>query len=136
MPFYVSEPNQTGTNTAFANRPNRLCDGRDSGLSGNLRGNGFLDFQTSCFKASAPGYFGNAGRNVLNAPGLNNWDLGIQKIFVLREQTKLEFRGEMFNAFNHAQFTAPAGNVADANYGHVTAANPPRLVQLGLKLLW
>src|SRR5262249_52409982 len=71
LPVYVSEANTTGM-PYFNIRPNRVCDGRDSRLSGNLRNNGFLDFQTSCFQQSAVGYFGTAGRNVLNAPGTNN----------------------------------------------------------------
>ena len=46
----------------------------------------------------------NAGRNVLRAPGLNNWDLAVFKRFPITENHRLEFRAEMFNAFNHPQF--------------------------------
>jgi hypothetical protein len=46
----------------------------------------------------------NAGRNLLRAPGLNNWDLALFKRFPITENQRLEFRAEMYNAFNHPQF--------------------------------
>ena len=48
-----------------------------------------------------------------------------------------QFRFEAFNAFNHAQFFGPAavqGEILDSNFGYVIKAQPPRLVQIALKL--
>lgn len=138
VPIFVTSP-ATTSSVYISHRPVRLCDGADSSLAGNLRGNGFLDFQTSCFATPATGYFGDSGRAPLNGPGINNWDIGIEKEFPVpvREQTKLQFRAEMFNAFNHAQFGLPNANTGDgANFGRIGSARSPRLVQLGLKLLW
>jgi hypothetical protein len=138
IPIFMSSPNTTGVaNTTI--RSNRLCNGADNKFSGNLRSDGFIDFDTSCFTSPAVGYFGNSGRDPINGPGLNNWDLGLQKTFPLpiKEQTKLEFRGEFFNAFNHAQFNQPDSNTGDgSNFGRISSARAPRLVQLGLKLLF
>jgi len=138
VPIFISSPNTTGVaNTTI--RSNRLCNGADSKLSGNLRNDGFLDFDTSCFASPAVGYFGNSGRDPINGPGVNNWDLGLQKTFPLpvKEQTRLEFRGEFFNAFNHAQFNLPDSNTGDgANFGRISSARTPRLIQLGLKLIF
>ena len=62
---------------------------------------------------------------------------------VIRETVSLEFRAELFNMFNHAQFINPSGlvpgplgtpDVPLTNFGQVTAARDPRLAQLGLKL--
>jgi hypothetical protein len=89
--------------------------------------------------APPSGYYGNAARNVLYGPGIHNWDIGIQKSFPIpvREGMHLEFRGEMFNAFNHTQFNAPASSVAaPATFGLVSSARPPRLVQFALRLLF
>src|SRR4051794_18862009 len=61
--------------------PNRICDGRNERLSDHIRDNGFLWYDTTCFKMPAVGYFGNSGPTVLNGPGMNNWDLGVQKSF-------------------------------------------------------
>jgi len=82
QPIDLTGPNQTGS--SFINPlPNHVCDGRNSQLSGNIRNNGFLWFDTACFPVPAIGYFGNSGPTVLDGPGINNWDLGVQKSLVL-----------------------------------------------------
>ena len=55
---------------------------------------------------------------------------------LIKEGINLEFRAELFNAFNHAQFGPPDGNVNSATFGLITTANQPRIVQLSLKLLF
>ena len=118
-------------------RPNRVCDGRNDDLLHNLRTDGLLAFDTACFQIPAVGYFGNAGRQILNGPGSNNWDLGFQKFFPLvGEQRGLEVRAEMFNAFNHANFGQPNANVADPNFGRVSSAAAPRLIQFCMKVVF
>ncbi|MBI3682469.1 MAG: carboxypeptidase regulatory-like domain-containing protein [Acidobacteria bacterium] len=134
--FYVTSPNQTGS-AFISHRPNRLCGGADSSLANNLRNNGFRQFDTACFVTPPASFFGNTGRAPLYGPGINNWDIGIEKDFSIHEQTRLEFRGEMFNAFNHTQFGLPnADTGSGVNFGRVAGARPPRLIQLGMKLLW
>jgi hypothetical protein len=137
QPVNLSAPNETGS-PYITPLPNRVCDGRSSQLAGNIRDNGFLWFDTGCFTIPAVGYFGNSGARVLSGPGINNWDLGIQKFFPLRgERTRLQFRAEMFNTWNHAQFQQPNGDAgAGANFGRISATRPPRLIQLALNLLW
>jgi hypothetical protein len=136
QPVLLTGPNQT--NTLFLNHlPNRVCDGRDSQLSGNIRDNGFLWFDPACFPLSPAGYFGNSGATVLYGPGLNNWDLGFGKVTRLTESTELQFRAELFNAWNHAQFEQPNGNAGSgSNFGRISTALPPRLIQLAAKLVW
>ena len=54
-----------------------------------------------------------------------------------REFLKLQWRAEMFNAWNHTQFQQPNGNAGDgANFGRISATLPPRLIQLAMKLCW
>jgi adenylosuccinate synthase len=70
---------------------------------------------------------------------LNNWDIALLKDTLIREGMNLEFRTELFNAFNHTQFNTPDGNINDINsgtFGFVTSANPARIMQLSLKLLF
>ncbi len=115
-------------------------------------------FNTAAFVQPADGTFGNAARNVLRQPGINNWDLSVFKQFefpwfgkikgwAAGESAKLEFRTEMFNAFNHAQynalnttFTVTPGNAglptSDPSFGAVTGDRGPREIQLALKLIW
>jgi hypothetical protein len=136
QPVLLSGPNQT--NTLYLNHlPNRVCDGRDSQLSGNIRNNGFLWFNPACFPVPPVGYFGNSGATVLYGPGLNNWDLGVAKLIRLTEFLRLQFRAELFNAWNHAQFQQPDGNAGDgASFGRISAARPPRLIQFAAKVVW
>ena len=137
QPVNLRAPNQTGS-PFIVPLPNRICDGRSDAVAGNVRGNGFLWFDTACFTVPAVGYFGNSGSTVIGGPGINNWDVGIQKFFPLRgEATRLQFRAELFNAWNHAQFQQPNGDAgAGANFGRISATRPPRLIQLALKVLW
>jgi hypothetical protein len=136
QPVILTAPNRTGS--AFITPlPNRVCDGRSDQLSSNIRNNGFLWFDPTCFVVPAVGYFGNSGPTVINGPGFDNWDVGILKMFRLAEPVQLQFRGEFFNAFNHARFSQPNGNAgAGANFGRISATGPPRLIQIGAKLLW
>jgi len=137
QPVILTAPNQTGS--ALINPlPNRVCDGRDDRLSGNIRNDGFLWFDPTCFMVPQVGYFGNSGPTVINGPGINNWDVAVLKTFPLKgESVKLQFRGEMFNAWNHAQFAQPNGNAgAGAIFGRISATGPPRLVQIAIKLIW
>lgn len=103
-------------------------------------------YNTSAFLPAAqmtPGQFGNSGRNILRGPGFQNWDITLLKTFLIRENVRLQFRAESFNAFNHPNFTSlnttvafdAAGNPA-AGFGGVNAAGPGRVMQFGLKLLF
>jgi hypothetical protein len=136
QPILLTGPNQT--NTLFLNHlPNRACDGTESQFSGNIRNNSFLWFNPACFPVPPTGYFGNSGATVLYGPGLNNWDLEVAKLIRLRESINLQLRTELFNAWNHAQFQQPDGNAGDGvNFGRISAARPPRLVQFAAKLIW
>lgn len=113
-------------------RANRTCDG-------NLpRSERTIDryFDTSCFQITPLGTFGNSGRNIIEIPGLNNWDVSLLKDTRISERVRLQFRAEFFNIFNHAQFNAPDTNANSAFAGQIRSARDARISQLGLKLLW
>ncbi|MGH9327409.1 MAG: carboxypeptidase regulatory-like domain-containing protein [Terriglobia bacterium] len=95
-----------------------------------------LWFSSSTFGAPTPGTEGNAGRNILRGPGINNFDFALEKDTRITERTRIELRFEFFNLFNHTQFD-PAGITTDFNspaFGTEAAAFDPRLIQLGAKL--
>ena len=98
--------------------------------------NGTSYFNTALFSQEDLGQVGTANRRFFAAPGLDNWDAALLKDTSLADEVKLEFRAELFNAFNHAQFGQPDGNVNSATFGQVNTANPPRIMQLSLKLLF
>ena len=92
-------------------------------------------FDPASFTDAPLGQIGNAPRTICCGPGTTNLDLGLHKVIALREATKLEFRTEVFNVFNHTQFFSPDGNITDgASFGQVSRAQDPRLIQLALKL--
>jgi len=62
---------------------------------------------TSCFVAPAQFTYGNAGRDIVIGPGLNNFDATFQKNFAIRERMQLQFRADMFDFFNHPNLNAP-----------------------------
>jgi hypothetical protein len=93
-------------------------------------------FNTSLFSLEDLGHLGTSSRRFFGGPGLNNWDIALLKDTPIKEGVNLEFRTELFNAFNHAQFGQPDGNVTSNSLGLITRANPPRIMQLSLKLLF
>jgi hypothetical protein len=80
--------------------------------------------------------FGNTGRNSFRAPGINNFDLSFLKRFPLREGRWVEFRTELFNAFNHTQYLFTNANASSSTYDQATQARDPRLIQLALKFYY
>jgi carboxypeptidase family protein len=90
-------------------------------------------FNPASFKDAA-GHFGTSGNGVLLGPGQQVWDIGFIKNTNIKERTSLQFRGEFFNAFNHANFSGVDNNVDDSSFGAVTSTHLPRNIQLGLKL--
>ena len=61
----------------------------------------------AAFAAPAPGSIGlESALNFAHSPGINNWDVSVQKTFDVRERLHFQFRVDGFNAFNHPQFNA------------------------------
>jgi hypothetical protein len=99
-------------------------------------------FNTCAFGDPAQGLFGNVGRNTVQGPGYQIWDFSLFKIFQITERTKLEFRSEFFNIFNHPnlQFakSGPQNSIntttfGTPQFGFLTAARDPRQIQFALK---
>ncbi|HTS60686.1 MAG TPA: TonB-dependent receptor [Candidatus Acidoferrales bacterium] len=97
----------------------------------------------AAFSLPATGTFGNAGRNILTAPGFEDIDFAISKNTQIKERLSLQFRAEAFNLFNHPNFAQPSNNVLSVNYGQITATRTSRgdlgssrQLQLGMKLIF
>jgi len=94
-------------------------------------------FNPCAFAVPAAGELGDSSRAPLSGPDFVNTDFSVIKRFALpRENMGLDFRVEMFNLFNHAQFGLPGADInAPAQFGLISSTvNNPRLVQFGLKL--
>lgn len=82
------------------------------------------------------GQFGNAGRNIVTGPGVQQWDFSALKNFKFTESKTLQFRAELFNIFNHANFGVPVNDMNSPNVGQIQTSRPGRLVQFALKFLF
>jgi hypothetical protein len=100
-------------------------------------------FNTCAFVANTTfGTFGDAGRNIIRGPGLQNWDMSFIKEFPVHEQMHFEFRAELFNIWNHPNLTFADEMTTNENFstergtsqfGFPTASRAPRLIQFALK---
>ena len=87
-----------------------------------------------CYDPSLLGRIGTAPRTICCGPGISETDFVVMKNIPVSERTHFEFRGEIFNIFNHTQFYNPDGNSSDGSqFGQITQVKDPRLVQFALK---
>ncbi len=92
-------------------------------------------FNTTLVQANAVGTYGNSPRNFLRAPGTVNIDSSLMKDFALGERLRLQLRGEFFNLLNHTNLGQPGANFSSAtNFGVITGADSPRILQVGARI--
>jgi hypothetical protein len=137
--------------------PIRITSGSDNELQGSTSGfitpgepdllgkfvthdprkTGGLVFDPALFSAPANlGTIGSAPRTLCCNPPINNWDAGFYKDTQIGERLKVEFRTEVYNVLNHAQFFSTDGNIADSTFGQFLKVRDPRLLQFGLKFIF
>jgi Carboxypeptidase regulatory-like domain/TonB-dependent Receptor Plug Domain len=80
--------------------------------------------------------FGNLGRNAFRSPGLEQWDMAVDKTFRLGELAKLQFRSEFFNLPNHTNFGIPTTNISSSSFGQIRSTYPARQIQFALKAIF
>jgi hypothetical protein len=99
-------------------------------------------FNPEAFVLPTPGTFGNLGRGVYSGPGLTNVDASLFKDTAISERARLQFRAEVFNVLNTANFGTPNATVfsngaISRSAGLITAtATTSRQIQFGLKLIF
>ena len=88
------------------------------------------------------GFYGNLGRDTLVGPGAAAWDFSLLKETSIREKLRLQFRAEVFNLLNRANFNTPNAVVftpagVSPTAGVITSTSTTsRQIQFGLKFLW
>jgi hypothetical protein len=156
-------PTDISTNLSTSDGGGEVANASRPNVVGNPNGHPCVPgtlFNTCAFATNTViGSFGNAGRNIIQGPGTQNWDISLFKIFPVKEQMRIEFRAEFFNAFNHygPQFDNPGSfnsNIATQHgldetaaqsgcangsqnsncaFGFAQAAHDPRFIQFALK---
>ncbi len=126
----------------FGGRPDRIGDGNfDSGAMRDRIKSGQPIFDSSAFvqPETGRGSYGNSARNILTGPGGESWNIVLAKNFQLKERARLQFRWEMFNAFNRANFGTPSQgsdplNISGGAFGLITYAGNMRKMLFALRL--
>jgi hypothetical protein len=135
-PMTVNLPTDVANNgeplSAPSQRPNLICN-PNSGPRTTAEW-----FNTACFTAPAPFTYGDAGRDIVTGPGLDDFDATLQNEFPVRENVKLQFRLDIFDFFNHPNFNSPVGGgrtfSASSSFGSITSSQDPREMQFSLRL--
>jgi hypothetical protein len=106
----------------------------------SINGNPNYWFNPSAFTLEPLGVQGNAARNSIYYPGINNWDIALMKDIHFTESKYIELRLETFNTFNIPQFGKPISDINDPRFGRITSVQPGstngngRVLQLGGKI--
>jgi hypothetical protein len=133
-PFNVVTTNSTVNGVANTLRPD---------VNGPVGVFGEADqwFDTSVFTAAPR--FGNLGRNVIVGPAFNNTDFSVIKVTEIGEGIRVQFRAEVFDLFNHANFGRPGNTVGTPLFGRITSTRFPtgesgssRQIQFAVKVMY
>jgi hypothetical protein len=126
--------NVNASNSAgAAQRPDRIASGVISYSDRTIN----HWFNTTAFAVPVGFAFGDAGRNILTGPRLENLDLSLFKTFTIHERIQLQLRFESFNVLNHANFALPNAVIGTAAAGVISGTvGNPRQNQAALKVLF
>ena len=93
-------------------------------------------FDTSSFAAPEYGFFGDASNGTIRGPGYTSFNVSLYKTIPITHGLRTEFRAEAFNVLNHPNFESLSTGFGAGNYGHVTSAGDPRIMEFALKVLF
>lgn len=134
LPFTVlnaTDVSNTNPGASAADRPNQIS----SPTAGSSGVNRF--FNTAAFAAQVPGTLGSERPNQLYGPHSRRVDASLFKNISIAKEANLQFRTEIFNVTNTANFAAPAAVLGGANFGQLTqmtAGYTPREIQFAVRL--
>lgn len=132
----VTDQNNTAQDYAGPGQPNMI---RDPNLQRSKKT--FAQyFDVSAFAEPTPGLRGNAGPGTVRGPGQENWDISFGKNITFYDRLHAEVRADMFNAFNHTQWTGVDTTLNDTTsgnqFGQITGGREARIIQLGAKIMF
>ncbi len=136
-PIQVTNPNDSNS---FGGSARPVATGQPGKIDSPQLVDGGRYFNAAAFARSPQFTFGNVSRNLpdVRVPGNKNWDLLIEKRISITERYSLDFRTELFNAFNNVVFGGPQTSITSADFGLIRLAqvNTPRQIQFGLRFTY
>jgi hypothetical protein len=93
-------------------------------------------FNTAAFAVAPQFTIGSASRNPVRGPSYRDVDLTLMRRIPVSARQAIEIRAEVFNLLNTPNFGAPNAVLGAANFGTITTALDPRVVQLALKFVF
>ncbi|NWG13293.1 MAG: hypothetical protein HXY20_07150, partial [Acidobacteria bacterium] len=128
-PFSVHQPGDCNNDGISDDRPDRVGPGT---LNSSLRSPDKW-FETSDFVDPEPYSFGNSGRNVLVGPSYAKWDISVIKQKRISDGSLIEFRVELFYAFNQVNFDQPYPVMGTSSFGKIFGASRAREIEVALR---
>jgi hypothetical protein len=119
---YIAVVNTPGGNASRNTRRPDLIPGVDPFLK--IDGSNLRFLNPAAFAIPAPGTYGNLQRNFLKGPTFHQFDLTFQKRFRVNERMNVEFRSEIYNIFNRANFANPPATLPNTLSGNATSQQP------------
>jgi Carboxypeptidase regulatory-like domain len=135
LPFTVTSSLDYSNTNSYSPRPDRVCNGTGPKTINEW-------FNLNCFTTAALAQalangtprFGTSRRNILIAPGAQNWDFAFIKRTPITGRVTAEIRGELFNAFNHTNLGPPGEVIGTSTAGIISFGSGGRDIQLAAKV--
>jgi len=113
---------KNGTSQQWFNTSAFSCPGLTNGVN------------CGTFPAASWGLYGTAQTGIIRGPGQELFNTALYKTFNIMEKVHIEFRAEAFNTFNHTNPSNPTTTLSSTNYGKITGAADPRILELAARL--
>ena len=126
---FAMSPGIATSTAGLAIRPNQTAPYRRIGKLGEW-------FDTNSFAPPGYGFYGNASNGSIRGPSYVSFNTGLYKTFPITERFSTQFRAEAFNVANHPNFESVSTSYGAGDYGHVTTARDPRILEFAIKLIY
>ncbi|MGH9842692.1 MAG: carboxypeptidase regulatory-like domain-containing protein [Blastocatellia bacterium] len=101
-----------------------------------IAADGTITNPDAAFATPPANRYGSSGVGVIRGPGRHNWDMVLSKNTRLKEGAELQFRFEAYNVWNHVNFRNPNVTLSSRDFGTISDAGAPRLLQVAMKLIF
>jgi hypothetical protein len=137
FPFTVFSEDDNSFSSIGADRANiTVANISETKLPGNRSRTDKVNefFNIADFVPNPIGTYGNIGKNSLRGPGLFQTDMALLKEGKIAGRVGYEFRAEFYNIFNNVNFGNPDAGLQDSNFGSISSAGDPRILQMAMKV--